>query len=102
MLRARECGRVHHLPTWWVSTAYTLAAYTLARGPIERRAGPVLEALDILVVLQRDAAALLDLQEKASLAARLLELTGTVHPLEAIALRALRTERGTACPGPCI
>jgi thymidine phosphorylase len=54
---------------------------TEARGPIGWGIGPRLEALDVLAVLQRAPNAPLDLREKALyLAARLLEMTGTVTP----------------------
>ncbi|HEY7491180.1 MAG TPA: thymidine phosphorylase family protein [Candidatus Tectomicrobia bacterium] len=54
---------------------------TEARGPIGWGIGPRLEALDALAVLQRDASAPLDLREKSLyLAARLLEIAGTVAP----------------------
>jgi thymidine phosphorylase len=52
---------------------------TEARGPIGAGIGPRLEALDALAVLQRSPDAPLDLREKSLyLAARLLEMTGTV------------------------
>ena len=54
---------------------------TEARGPIGWGIGPRLEALDVLAVLQGEAGAPQDLREKALyLAARLLEITGTVGP----------------------
>jgi thymidine phosphorylase len=54
---------------------------TETHGPIGRGIGPRLEALDVLAVLRRDAAAPLDLREKSLyLAARLLEITGAVAP----------------------
>ncbi|MGH7789193.1 MAG: thymidine phosphorylase family protein [Candidatus Binatia bacterium] len=54
---------------------------TDAPGPIGWGIGPRLEALDVLAVLQRRAAAPLDLREKSLyLAARLLEMTGATPP----------------------
>ncbi len=54
---------------------------TEARGPVGRGIGPRLEALDVLAVLRRQSDAPLDLREKSLyLAARLLEMTGTVAP----------------------
>jgi thymidine phosphorylase len=54
---------------------------TEARGPIGWGIGPRLEALDVLAVLRRATHAPQDLREKALyLAARLLEITGTVAP----------------------
>ncbi|MEB2285127.1 MAG: thymidine phosphorylase family protein [Myxococcales bacterium] len=65
-----------------VAEAIELRVETLiteARGPIGRGIGPRLEALDVLSVLHRDAAAPLDLREKSLyLAARLLEMVGAV------------------------
>jgi thymidine phosphorylase len=52
---------------------------TEARGPVGWGIGPRLEALDALAVLRRSPEAPLDLREKSLyLAARLLEMTGTV------------------------
>jgi thymidine phosphorylase len=54
---------------------------TEVRGPIGWGIGPRLEALDVLAVLRRDPLAPADLREKSLyLAARLLEVTGTVTP----------------------
>lgn len=54
---------------------------TETRGLIGRGIGPRLEALDVLAVLRREAAAPLDLREKSLyLAARLLETAGVVAP----------------------
>ena len=54
---------------------------TEARGPVGRGIGPRLEALDVLAVLRRQSDAPMDLREKSLyLAARLLEMTGTVMP----------------------
>jgi thymidine phosphorylase len=54
---------------------------TEARGPIGRGIGPRLEALDVLAVLKREADAPEDLREKSLyLAARLLEMSGSVAP----------------------
>ncbi len=54
-------------------------AITEARGPIGWGIGPRLEALDVLAVLHRQPGAPVDLREKSIyLAARILELSGTV------------------------
>jgi thymidine phosphorylase len=53
---------------------------TEARGPVGRGIGPRLEVLDVLAVLRREPGAPADLREKALyLAARLLELSGTIE-----------------------
>ena len=54
---------------------------TEVRGPIGWGIGPRLEALDVLAVLRRDPDAPSDLREKSLyLAARILEMTGSVGP----------------------
>jgi thymidine phosphorylase len=82
--KVRSWDAAERLATLFRAVANRLAlrldvVLTEARGPIGRGIGPRLEALDVLAVLRRDTAAPLDLREKALyLAARLLELTGTV------------------------
>jgi thymidine phosphorylase len=83
--KIRTLAQAEHLAHLFRSVAAQIdlrleVVTTEARGPVGRGIGPRLEVLDVLAVLRREPGAPADLREKALyLAARLLEMTGTVE-----------------------